>query len=95
MNHPKIAGVLIGGLALLIVALSAIFQLHQTQQALILRFGEPQPGRGLVEEPGLHFKIPLIETVVYLDNRILDLESSKQEVLASDNQRLEVDAFVR
>ena len=39
--------------------------------------------------------MPLIETVVYLDNRILDLESPKQEVLASDNQRLEVDAFVR
>ena len=50
---------------------------------------------GLVAEPGLHFKLPLIETVVYLDKRILDLESMKQEVLASDNQRLEVDAFVR
>ena len=75
--------------------LSATFELHQTQQALLLRFGEPVPDRGLVTEPGLHFKLPLIESVVYLDNRILDLESSRQEVLASDNQRLEVDAFVR
>jgi membrane protease subunit HflC len=53
------------------------------------------PERGLVTDPGLHFKLPLIESVVFLDNRILDLESSKQEILASDNQRLEVDAFVR
>ena len=84
-----------GLLVLLFIGLSATFELHQTQQALLLRFGEPVPDRGLVTQPGLHFKLPLIETVVYLDNRILDLESSKQEVLASDNQRLEVDAFVR
>jgi membrane protease subunit HflC len=84
-----------GLLVFLFIGLSATFELHQTQQALLLRFGEPVPDRGLVTEPGLHFKLPLIETVVYLDNRILDLESSKQEVLASDNQRLEVDAFVR
>jgi membrane protease subunit HflC len=46
-------------------------------------------------DPGLHFKVPFVETVVYLDNRILDLETSKQEVLASDNNRIEVDAFLR
>jgi membrane protease subunit HflC len=84
-----------GLLFLLFIGLSSTFEVHQTQQALLLRFGEPVPDRGLITEPGLHFKLPLIETVVYLDNRILDLESSKQEVLASDNQRLEVDAFVR
>jgi membrane protease subunit HflC len=84
-----------GLLVLLFIGLSATFEVRQTQQALLLRFGEPVPERGLITEPGLHFKLPLIETVVYLDNRILDLESSKQEVLASDNQRLEVDAFVR
>ena len=85
----------VGLLFLLFIGLSATFEVRQTQQALLLRFGEPVPERGLVTQPGLHFKLPLIETVVYLDNRILDLESSKQEVLASDNQRLEVDAFVR
>ena len=61
----------------------------------MLRFGEPVAGRGLITEPGLHFKIPLIENVVYLDNRILDVESPNLEVLASDNQRLEVDSFIR
>ena len=86
---------LIVGAALGLLAYAATFELLQTRQALILRFGEPLPGRGLVTEPGLHFKWPFIETVVYIDNRILDLESPQQEVLASDNQRLEVDAFIR
>jgi membrane protease subunit HflC len=88
--------VLIGVAILALIILgSATFVVTQTEQALVLRFGEPVAGRGLVTEPGLHFKIPLVESVVLLDNRILDLESPKQEVLASDNQRIEVDAFVR
>ena len=74
---------------------TSAFIVRQTEQALVLRFGEPIAGRGLVTDPGLHFKAPFIETVVYLDNRILDLETSKQEVLASDNNRIEVDAFLR
>ncbi len=81
--------------ALIVVAMSALFTVRQTQQALVLRFGEPVQGRGIVTDPGLHFKIPFIESVVHLDNRVLDLESPQQEVLASDNQRLEVDAFLR
>ena len=88
--------------AILGVAILAIFALansffsvHQTEQALVLRFGEPAPGRSLVTAPGLHMKLPFIETVVYIDNRILDLETAKQEVLASDNNRIEVDAFLR
>ncbi|MGO9388902.1 protease modulator HflC [Rhodoblastus sp.] len=95
MIQPKTIALIAGFFVLVVVALSATFELHQTQQALLLRFGEPVPDRGLVTDPGLHFKMPLIESVVFLDNRILDLESSSQEVLASDNQRLEVDAFVR
>jgi membrane protease subunit HflC len=84
---------------LLIVAVigmaGAMFTVSQTEQALVLRFGEPVAGRGLITEPGLHFKIPVIENVVFLDNRILDVESPSLEVLASDNQRLEVDSFIR
>ena len=74
---------------------SAAFTIDQTEQAIVLRFGEPVVGRGLITEPGLHFKLPLIENVVILDNRILDVESPNLEVLASDNQRLEVDSFIR
>ena len=91
-----------GGLALiilailvLIVASASVFTVQQTEQALVLRFGEPVAGRGLVSTPGLHFKVPFIEDVVTLDNRILDIETPNQEVLASDNTRIEVDAFLR
>jgi membrane protease subunit HflC len=79
----------------LVLALGSLFTVGQTEQAIVLRLGEPVAGRGLVTEPGLHYKIPFIENVVYLDNRILFAESPNLEVLASDNQRLEVDSFLR
>lgn len=95
MKSPRLIALLAGAAFLLLLALSSAFEVNQIEQALLLRFGAPAPGRGLITEPGLHFKWPLIESVVYIDKRILDLESPKQEILASDNQRLEVDAFVR
>ena len=96
MKSPFAIFILLGAFVVFLVGLaSSAFMVHQTEQALVLRFGDPIPGRGLVTTPGLHFKAPFIETVVYLDNRILDLETSKQEVLASDNNRIEVDAFLR
>ncbi len=82
-------------LVVLIVGSSAVYTVGQTEHALVLRFGEPVPNRGVVTTPGLHFKTPFIENVVFFDNRILDVESPKQEVLASDNNRIEVDAFLR
>ncbi|WP_298429303.1 protease modulator HflC [Rhodoblastus sp.] len=95
MTSPKSLAFLAGAAFVVVLAYASTFEVFQTQQALLLRFGEPVPGRGLVTDPGLHFKLPFIESVVYIDKRILDLESPKQEILASDNQRLEVDAFVR
>ena len=88
--------ILVAGFLVIFTAfLGAAFTVDQTEQALVLRFGEPVVGRGLITEPGLHFKLPLIENVVTIDNRILDVESPNLEVLASDNQRLEVDSFIR
>ncbi len=81
--------------ALLVVVFSGTFIVGQTEQALLLRFGQPVAGRGLVTEPGLHFKVPLIEHVIEIDKRILNLETPNQEVLASDNTRIQVDAFLR
>jgi membrane protease subunit HflC len=78
--------------AALIVAYSSLFTVYQTQQALVLRLGKPQAP---VTEPGLHFKAPFIDTVIYIDKRILDLEAPAQEVIASDQKRLVVDAFAR
>ncbi|MEJ0094236.1 MAG: protease modulator HflC [Methylocella sp.] len=95
MKGATAFAVLVGIIVFLFVFTASIFTVQQTEQALVLRFGEPVPGRGLVTTPGLHFKIPFIENVIYFDNRILDLEAPKQEVLASDNTRIEVDSFIR
>src|SRR5579885_3396784 len=78
--------------AALIVAYSSVFTVYQTQQALVFRLGSPQPQ---VTEHGLHLKAPFIDTVVYIDKRILDLDVPAQEVIASDQKRLVVDAFAR
>ncbi len=76
----------------LIIAYSALFTVHQTRQALVVRLGQPVR---IVTEPGLNFKVPLIDSVIYIDKRILDLENPAQEVIASDQKRLVVDAFAR
>ena len=88
-------GILIAVLAALVLVFSGTFIVRQTEQAIVLRFGQPVEGRGLVTEPGLNFKLPLIEQVIDIDKRILNLESPNQEVLASDNTRIQVDAFLR
>jgi modulator of FtsH protease HflC len=77
---------------LLIVGYSSLFTVHQTRQAIVVRLGDPVR---VVTEPGLNFKVPLIDTVIYIDKRILDLENPAQEVIASDQKRLVVDAFAR
>jgi membrane protease subunit HflC len=81
--------------AAVVIALAwmSTFIVDPTEQALVLRFG--QPVRDLIGAPGLYFKWPFVDTVVYIDKRILALDSEPQEVLVSDNQRLEVDAYVR
>ena len=75
-----------------IVAYSSLFTVQQTEQALVVRLGKPVD---IATEPGLHFKAPFIDTVIPVDKRILDLENASQEVIASDQKRLVVDAFAR
>ncbi|MDP4594943.1 MAG: protease modulator HflC [Beijerinckiaceae bacterium] len=88
-----VAGIVL--IVLLVVGSMSTFTVAQTQQALVLRFGEPVLGRARVTEPGLHFKVPFIETVEYFDKRMLDVDSPREEIIASDNNRIEVDAFLR
>lgn len=78
----------IGALALY----SSAFIVHQNEQALVLRFGEPLPA---ITTPGLKWKVPFIDTVEKFDKRILDLDTTEQEVTAADQQRLIVDAYAR
>jgi membrane protease subunit HflC len=83
-----IALVLVG----LIIAYGAVFTVYQTRQAIVVRLGKPVD---VISQPGLHFKVPLIDSVIHIDKRILDLENPAQEVIASDQKRLVVDAFAR
>ena len=83
---------LIALLVVVIVGYSSVFTVDQTEQALVVRLGDPQPP---ITTPGLHFKAPFIDTVIPIDKRILDLENPSQEVIASDQKRLVVDAFAR
>ena len=78
--------------AALIVGYASLFTVYQTQQALVIRLGQPVR---VITEPGLNFKAPFIDSVVHIDKRILDLEAPPQEVIASDQKRLVVDAFAR
>jgi membrane protease subunit HflC len=76
----------------LMVGYGSLFTVHQTRQALVVRLGEPVR---VITEPGLNVKIPFIDSVISIDKRILDLEAPAQEVIASDQKRLVVDAFAR
>jgi membrane protease subunit HflC len=78
--------------AALIVGYSALFTVYQTQQALVVRLGQVVR---VVDQPGLNFKLPFVDNVIAIDKRILDLEAPAQEVIASDQKRLVVDAFAR
>lgn len=71
---------------------SSAFIVHQNEQALVLRFGEPV---GVITKPGLNWKVPVVDTVDIFEKRILDLDASPQEVTALDQKRLVVDSFVR
>jgi membrane protease subunit HflC len=89
--------VLLGVIVALIGAAAAaayfsFFIVHQNEQALVLEFGKP---KRVISHPGLHWKIPVVETVDYFDKRILDLDTQPQEVTASDQKRIVVDAFAR
>ena len=77
----------------IITGLSAAFTVNQTQQALVLQFGEP---KRTIQEPGLAFKMPFIQDVEYYERRILSLiPQDAVEVILADQKRLQVDAYAR
>ncbi|WP_417319491.1 protease modulator HflC [Emcibacter sp.] len=90
MNKIGSIGTLIVlGVAVLLLGAS-VFTTKETEQALVLQFGEP---KRTVQEPGLNFKLPLVQNVVYLDKRVILLDSPEQEVITEDQKRVIVDAF--
>src|ERR1700744_3406658 len=93
MRSP-VTGIIVLLLVLLaiVIGYGSVFTVDQTEQALVVRFGKPVD---VVTDPGLHFKAPFIDGVIDIDKRILDLENPSQEIIASDQKRLVVDAFAR
>ena len=76
----------------IIILFNALFIVRQTQQTLILQFGDPIR---IIQKPGLNIKIPLIQSAIYYDIRILEFDAEVEEVILSDQKRLLVDAFIR
>lgn len=79
------------------VGLNSVYAVNEMQQAIVLQLGSPVAFKndGEKEEAGLHFKLPFVQNVFYLDKRNIGSESPTQEIVTSDQERLEVDAFVR
>ena len=83
---------LAGLVIVVIVAGSSLFTVDQTEQALVTQFGRPVR---LITAPGLHVKIPFVQTVIPFDRRLLDYELPPEEATLGDQRRLRVDGFVR
>jgi len=75
-----------------LVAYLSLFTVKEINQAIVLQFGDPKK---VIAEPGLQVKIPFIQNVVFIDRRILSLDPQPEEVIASDQKRLIVDAYAR
>ncbi len=78
--------------ALGILALTTLFTMHQTQQGIVLRLGNPVR---TITDPGLKLKIPFIETVAFYEKRVLNLDPPVERIILADQKPLLVDSFAR
>ena len=92
MIRNSLVGIGVAVLVLVIAAASSLFTVKQTEQVLITQFGQPIR---VITAPGLHVKVPFIQTVISFDRRLLDYSTPGEEVILSDQRRLIVDSFTR
>ncbi|HEX4761421.1 MAG TPA: protease modulator HflC [Sphingomicrobium sp.] len=100
-NRPIVTSVV--GLFLLVALLGSFPIVPETKQAVVVRFGKPvrilnrfEPGKPIGSPgAGISWRIPFAEQVVWIDKRVLDVDMQRQQVLSTDQRRLEVDAFAR
>ncbi len=93
MNRQgMLIGVVVALVAVLVILSGSWFVVDQRQQALVVRLGEPKRP---IDKPGIYFKVPLVDEVLYLDKRILPLDGPTEEIIASDQKRVQVDSFAR
>ena len=90
MSTSRISLIIIGLIG--IVSYFTLFTVLEVKNAIVLQFGDP---KRVITSPGLNFKIPFIQNVIFIDNRILDIDAPAAEVIAADQKRLIVDAFVK
>ena len=90
MSTSRISLIIVGLIA--IVGYFTLFTVLEIKNAIVLQFGDPKK---VITSPGLNFKIPFIQNVVFVDNRILDIDAPAAEVIAADQKRLIVDAYVK
>jgi membrane protease subunit HflC len=98
MQNGKLIGIGIALVILVVILMSSFYTVREDKQALVLRFGDPvrsENAYGIEEDAGLKFKIPLIEEVRLYDRKNLVLDLDSEPILASDQERLIVDAFIR
>lgn len=92
MTRAVLLVVVVAVIASVIALFSSFYFVNQTEEAIVLQFGAPQ---AVITEPGIHFKIPLTQNVMFVDKRVLLLDALPEEVIASDKKRMVVDAFAR
>ncbi len=89
-NNPL--ALLVGIIVTVFIAAQCFFTVHQTQKALVLQLGDPIDK---IYTPGLHFKLPFIQNVVYFDSRILDYDARSAEALTVDKKAIVLDNYAR
>ena len=77
---------------IVVLFFQSVLIVKETNQAIVLQFGDPKK---IITNAGLNFKLPFIQNVVYLDKRVLNLDNPPEEVIASDQKRLIIDAITR
>lgn len=92
MSSGKLFGLGVALVVITIGLMGTLFTVHQTQQAIVLQLGEP---KRVIVQPGLHYKIPFIQNVLFYDNRVLDLDPPSQEMPLVNQLRIIVDAYAR
>src|SRR5258708_35466977 len=92
MNRVTLTAAAVAGVLIIVLGLSALFTVDQTEQAIVLQFGE---FKRQIRDPGLHVKLPFIQNVIYYDRRVLDTDPPTEEVIAADQKRLVVHSYAR
>lgn len=92
MNQRILIGIGIAAAAVIFILYSALFTVNQTQQALVLQFGNPVR---VISEPGLNIKVPFIQNVEFFERRVLPFDAGAVELVLGDQRRLVVDTFAR